>query len=101
MITYQVTAIVNPDLAERYEQYMKTTHLRDVLETGCFVEAILERAAEGRYRARYIAESETELERYLREHTATLRQEFLQQFPEGIDLSREVWTEVDTEHPGD
>ena len=94
MITYEVTAIVDAALTAQYEQYMTSKHLADVLSTGCFVEAVLERAAAGKYRARYVAQSEGDLERYLRDHTAEKRADFANHFPTGVQLSREVWTEL-------
>lgn len=94
MITYEVTAIVDAALAPHYEEYMISRHLADVLASGCFVEAVLERAAAGKYRARYRAENEQDLERYLREHTAAKRADFAKHFPTGVALSREVWTEL-------
>lgn len=73
---------------------MISKHLADVLASGCFVEAVLERATAGKYRARYLAETEADLERYLRDHTAEKRADFAKHFPTGIQLSREVWTEL-------
>lgn len=94
MITYEVTAIVDPALTAQYERYMTSKHLADVLSTGCFVEAVLERGAAGKYRARYVAQSEADLERYLRDHTAEKRADFASHFPTGVQLTREVWTEL-------
>ena len=94
MITYEVTALVDASLTLKYEKYMISTHLADVLSTGCFVEAVLERAGAGKYRARYRAETEEDLERYLRDHTAAKRADFAKHFPSGVTLSREVWTEL-------
>jgi hypothetical protein len=94
MITYEVSALVDASVAQQYEQYMMEKHLADVLSTGCFTEAVLERAAAGKYRARYVAESESDLERYLRDHTAEKRADFATHFPTGVQLSREVWTEL-------
>ncbi len=94
MITYEVTALVDASLTQQYEEYMIEKHLGDVLSTGCFTEAVLERAAAGRYRARYVAQSEGDLERYLRDHTAEKRADFAKHFPTGVQLSREVWTEL-------
>jgi hypothetical protein len=73
---------------------MITKHLADVLSTGCFVEAVLERASPGKYRARYVAESEKDLDRYLRDHTASKRGDFAKHFPTGVELSRDVWTKL-------
>jgi hypothetical protein len=94
MITYEVTANVDAALTAKYEEYMTSRHLADVLASGCFTEAVLERASPGKYRARYVAETEADLERYLRDHTAAKRADFAKHFPIGVTLSREVWTEL-------
>ena len=94
MITYEVTANVDAALTDKYEEYMITKHLADVLASGCFAEAVLERASPGKYRARYLAQTEADLERYLSEHTASKRADFAKHFPVGVQLSREVWTEL-------
>ena len=94
MITYEVTAVVDASLTGAYEKYMTSKHLAEVLRTGCFTEAVLERASAGKYRARYRADTEADLERYLRDHTAALRADFAKHFPTGVQLSREVWTEL-------
>jgi hypothetical protein len=91
MITYEVLAEVDAALAADYERYMRDEHIPEVLATGCFARAALERGGEGRYRTRYEAASRALLERYLREHTAELRARFAARFPEGIRLSRMEW----------
>lgn len=93
MITYEVSASVDTSLTETYETYMRTKHLRDVLASGCFIEAVLERAGPGKYRARYVARNQDDVDRYLRDHTAGLRADFAKHFPTGVQLSRELWTE--------
>jgi hypothetical protein len=98
MVTYEVTATVRPDLVTRYEAWL-TGHVDDLLATGCFVAATIGRSAPGRYRVRYEAPDQAALDRYLAEHAPRLRAEALAQFPEGLELSREVW-EVLT-HRGD
>jgi hypothetical protein len=94
MVTYEVTADVDAALAERYEAFMRGTHIPDVFATGCFRAVSFERAASGRYRIRYQAASPADLERYLAEHTARLRADFVTHFPAGAALSRETWTEL-------
>lgn len=100
MITYEVTATI-PDAgtARRYEEYMTSRHLRDVLASGCFVQAVLERADVGKYRARYVAREQADVDRYLRDHTAALRRDFAEHFPTGVSLSRDVWQALAT-HDG-
>lgn len=73
---------------------MKEHHLRDVLGTGCFVSATLERTGAGKYRTLYHAPTQDDVDRYLREHTALLRGDFAKQFPTGVKLEREIWTEL-------
>jgi hypothetical protein len=92
IVTYEITAEVREDLTPAYEAYMRGTHVPDLLATGYFVGASFGRAAAGRYRIRYEARDAAALERYLAEHAPRLRAHFDAHFPEGVRLSREVWT---------
>jgi uncharacterized protein DUF4286 len=94
MIIYEVTAVVEARLAEAYERYMRQQHIPDVLATGCFQSADFASAAPGRYRMRYEASTDDDLERYLATHAARLREDAASRFPEGVVLSREVWTAI-------
>jgi hypothetical protein len=91
VIIYEVTAVVEARLAETYERYMREQHIPDVLASGCFQSADLASAGPGRYRMRYEASTDDDLERYLATHAARLRQDAASHFPEGVALSREVW----------
>lgn len=93
MVTYEVTAVVEPALAEAYLTYMRAHHIAEVLGTGCFTGAVLERADQTTFRARYQAASQAMVDTYLRDHTARLREEFAAHFPRGIVFSRAVWQE--------
>src|SRR5256885_7517647 len=73
MVTYEVSVNVDSSLADKYEAYMRDKHLADVLASGCFVDATLERAGAGKYRTRYRARSQADVDRYLRDHTQALR----------------------------
>jgi hypothetical protein len=94
MIIYEVTAVVQAHLAEAYERYMRQHHIPDVLASGCFQSADFASAAPGRYRMRYEASTDADLERYLATHAARLREDAASRFPEGVVLSREVWTAI-------
>ena len=94
MVTYEITALVPSHLITAYERYMRERHIPEILETGCFQGAVLTRGAPGRYRIRYEARIEADLERYLAEHAPRLRAEFTSHFPEGVTVSREVWVAV-------
>ena len=52
MVTYEVTAVVEPGLVEAYATYMRARHIADVLATGCFTGAVFERADATTFRAR-------------------------------------------------
>jgi hypothetical protein len=93
MIIYEVTAVVEARLAEAYERYMRQHHIPDVLASGCFQSADFA-SAPGRYRMRYEASTAEDLERYLATHAARLREDAASRFPEGVVLSREVWTAI-------
>jgi hypothetical protein len=94
VIIYEVTAVVEAHLTEAYERFMRQQHIPDVLASGCFQSADLASAAPGRYRMRYEASTDESLERYLATHAARLRQDTATHFPEGVVLSREVWTVI-------
>lgn len=98
MITYEVTAEVRDDLRARYELYMKDRHIPDVLATGLFVGASFLRADDGRYQARYLFADRETHDRYIATHAGRLRADFAAHFPEGVSLSRDVWT-ILTEWP--
>ena len=92
MVIYEVTALVAPDLVQDYEHFMREDHIPAVLATGCFQRAAFMRADTGRYRMRYESSSSQDLERYLASHAVALREDFAARFPQGITLSRDVWT---------
>jgi uncharacterized protein DUF4286 len=96
MVAYEVTMVVQPALIEACERYMRERHIPDVLSTGCFRGADLARQSPGRYRVRYLAATEADLERYLQIDSPRLRKDFAAYFPKGVTLSREVWTALQT-----
>jgi Domain of unknown function (DUF4286) len=96
MIAYEVTAEIAPELSDRYVRYMTDRHVPDLLATGCFVGAELDRAGPGRFRQRYLADSREDLDRYLAEYAPALRKDFARHFPSGTSLSRETWEELES-----
>ena len=94
MVIYEVTAVVEPALSEAYEVFMIEHHIPDLLKTGCFETASLERSTPGRYRIRYAARDRESLDRYFAEHATRLRQDFGAHFPDGAELSREEWNVI-------
>ena len=93
---YEVRVLVRANLAVRFETYMLTKHLPEILATGCFEAIHFEQGEPGAYRTSYQAGSPASLEEYLADHAARFRRDFLAHFPEGCELRREVWTVVQT-----
>jgi len=95
VLSYEVTIhLDDPTIAEALERYMRDKHLGEVFATGCFLEAHFERSAPDLYRSRYAVASPADLDRYLAEHAAPLRADFVEHFPAGVRVSRTVWTDV-------
>jgi len=94
-VLYEVTATPSPELRDAYERYMRETHIRDVLATGCFVAARFSTAASGQCRTSYIASQQEDLDRYFEQHAQRLRDDFASHFPTGVALTRDVWNVVE------
>ncbi|HEU5170347.1 MAG TPA: DUF4286 family protein [Gemmatimonadales bacterium] len=93
-VVYEVALDADPDRVAALERYMIEQHIPEVFATGCFRTIRFERAGAMRFRTRYEAASQADLDRYLAHHTARLRAGFSAHFPEGVRLSREVWMSV-------
>ena len=95
MITYEVVVTTEPALAERFERYMRRTHIPEIMATGCFRSIRFERSSGTIFRTAYLADTRSSVDRYLRDHTARFRQDFQQHFPTGVVAERRVWEEVE------
>ncbi len=91
MLIYEITATVRVDPSERYERYMRESHIPDLLVTGYFAGVTMCRA-DDRYRVRYETD---DLDGYLDNDAARLRADFLEHFPEGVTVERETWEIVE------
>ena len=96
MIVYEVTSVVEAGLWEEYERFIRGRHIPDMMATGNFVNATFEHSDPGRYRVRYVAATREALEHYLSDHAPRLRADFLDHFPTGAKLEREVWQVVES-----
>jgi hypothetical protein len=95
-VSYEITATVAPELVAEYDRFMREHHIPALLATGHFRSAAFARSTAGRYRMRYEAWDQAELERYLASNAAALRAEFAARFPAGVELSRETWSVLET-----
>jgi uncharacterized protein DUF4286 len=91
MIRYEVTLQVEPALAQSVQEYLRNKHIPEIFATGCFRQIRFDRASPARFRTSYEADSQADLDRYLRDHAPKFRAEFQRDFPEGLTLTREVW----------
>lgn len=94
MVFYEVSVEVRPDLREAFVQYMRDKHLPDILATGCFQHIRFDQASETLFRTCYQAETEAGYQRYIDQHAAAMRADFMQHFPEGCVPSRVVFRDL-------
>jgi len=88
MGTYEVVVAVEPSVVMDYEHFVYETYLPALEATECFTRVEFDRLVRRRYRLRLHPKSEVELERYLRDHAARLRDEFKRHIPHGIVVIR-------------
>ena len=91
MVIYEITTVVRANLVEAYEKYMRVRHIPDLLETKYFRAAYFTRTTDNRYRIQYHAPGEAALDEYLKTGAERLRADFNAHFPEGVEVSREIW----------
>ena len=96
MIVYEVTIKVGEHIADEFERYMREQHIPEVIRTGAFTSANFLYADGGLYQTRYGAKNRDDLERYLDEHSALLRQDVLNRFPSGLEFTRHEWNMIQT-----
>jgi hypothetical protein len=86
MIIYNVTINIDPSIEKQWLGWMRTKHIREVLNCGCFVSARLVKVhvsqpIEGvSYATQYVAESQEKLQMYYSHFAPKLREEGLQLF---------------------
>src|SRR5438309_11312001 len=97
MVTYEITAKVEPQLSVEYERYMADRQSPDLLATGYFASATFAKSGD-RYRIRYEAHSRESLDQYLKKDAERLRNDLKDHFPEGIEVSREFWDVISVFH---
>lgn len=95
-VIYEITVMVQAELVEKYEDYMRRQHIPDLLATGYFQSADFSSSSAGRYRVRYLAFDQNALDKYLGTGAERLRADFIEHFPEGIEVSREVWRVIES-----
>lgn len=85
MILYNVTVSIDAKVEENWLEWMRTIHIPDVMNTGCFVEARLSRVhgeEEGglTYAISYVATTEEMYEHYKAKHAPQLQHDHATKF---------------------
>jgi hypothetical protein len=85
MILYNVTVSIDTSVHEDWLQWMRSTHIPEVMETGCFIESRISRVngeEEGgkTFAITYLSPSEEHLEKYEKEHAPALQKEHTSKF---------------------
>jgi hypothetical protein len=93
MISYEVTLQAEVRLAASVEEFMTESHIPEIFATGCFREIRFSRASAGRFRTAYQASTQADLDRYVQDHVPRFRAEFLERFPDGVNITRETWAQ--------
>ena len=94
---YIVHIAIDDEIADEWWTWMEEVHIPDVMDTGCFEEAIaardLDEDMDGRqgWRVLYVARGQADLERYLNEHAQALQAEHNDRF---ADHQFEAWRET-------
>jgi hypothetical protein len=91
-IIYEVTLQVESALAAAVEDHMRREHIPAILRTGCFQRIRFDQGSPAVFRTSYQARTPEDLNRYLRDHAPAMREAFQTLFPNGITLTRELWT---------
>jgi hypothetical protein len=94
MVIYEVTSDVPAHAIAAYESFMRETHIPQVLASGCFEGASIDRSLPGRYRVRYVARNMDVLDRYLGTYAPQLRADFAAHLGSTVHVTREVWSEL-------
>jgi hypothetical protein len=90
VIRYEVTLECSESDAPALEQWMRSSHIPGMLDTGRFVAIHFDRAG-GRFRTVYQAATRHHRDRYVAEHADRMRDHFQRHFPDGVAISRETW----------
>lgn len=100
MILYNVTINVDPEIHDEWLEWMKGTHIPDVLSTGLFSEGKIFKIHTGEdeentYSIQYFCSSIEEYEKYQKEHAPRLQQEHSEKYKDKFTAFRTILEQVD------
>ncbi|MFZ6818665.1 DUF4286 family protein [Undibacterium sp. Ji22W] len=91
MVLYEVSVHVRADMSVAFEEYMQNKHIPEIWATTCFRQIHFDKDEATHYRTSYQAASLADYERYIDQHAASMRADFMQHFPEGCTVTRQLW----------
>ncbi len=100
MIVYNVTIKINPDVEKEWLEWMKANHIPEVLETGCFVDAKIQKLLgyddeEGRtYAIQYRARTMQDIDRYQEKYAAPLQKDHTERYKDQFVAFRTLLEEI-------
>ena len=100
MMVYTVTVEVDPTIEDEFIQWL-TPHVSDVVNTGCFTSATIERIIDPPFaaitiQARYLFETLKDFKRYEAEFAEALRGDAGERFKDKVKISRMISDHVNT-----
>ncbi len=100
MIIYNVTIKLEEAIHEPWLNWMKSEHIPDVINTGCFTKATMLRLLEiddsdgPTYAIQYFADSKEHYDRYIEKFSTAMRQKLAARFGNGFVAFRSVMQAV-------
>ncbi len=100
MILYNVTVSIDPDIEQEWIEWMRITHIPDVMATGCFIESRISRVhAEedgGKtYAISYVSPNQEKYDEYQSNHAPRLQQEHTEKYSGRFAAFRTMLTILD------
>lgn len=90
MVLYEVSVQIRADLSAAFEEYMRIKHIPEIWATKCFQQIHFDKAEASQYRTSYQATDLTDYQRYIDQYAAAMRADFMQHFPEGCTVTRQL-----------
>lgn len=97
MILYNVTVSIDPAIQEDWLEWMRSTHVPDVMNTGCFIESRISRVhgeEEGgmTYAVSYVCESQEMYDHYQATHAPSLQKDHSERYAGQVAAFRTLLT---------
>ncbi len=104
MILYNVTVSIDEAVHEEWLNWMRTSHIPDVLKSGCFLESKLSRIngeEEGgvTYSIMYLSPSQEKYDEYQANHAPRLQKEHTEKYQGKFAAFRTILNVVEQFHP--